>query len=145
MTKSTVDLMRQCCDKDKIDSFSNGFWTITTQELERFRASIVEDLAGAEMPEPAAQVFGYAEGQYEGWRVPKLSFSAKSLKEIPKIGTEFYTRDQYRTGVASVAARTTKTVSSAYTDEIKSLEAEIERLRAVAQLKQVVTNFGKIK
>jgi sulfur relay (sulfurtransferase) DsrC/TusE family protein len=30
-----IKLMREACDKNKVDAWSNGFWTITQDELER--------------------------------------------------------------------------------------------------------------
>lgn len=29
-------LMTQCCDKDKVPAFQNGFWVVTQEELTRF-------------------------------------------------------------------------------------------------------------
>ena len=29
-------MMRESCDKDKVDAWNNDFWTITQEELERF-------------------------------------------------------------------------------------------------------------
>lgn len=31
-----IELAKQACDKDKVDAWHNGFWTITQEELERF-------------------------------------------------------------------------------------------------------------
>lgn len=33
-------LMTQCCDKDKVPSFQNGFWVVTQKELTRFARRI---------------------------------------------------------------------------------------------------------
>lgn len=31
-----VRMAREACDKDKVDAWRNGFWTLTQEELERF-------------------------------------------------------------------------------------------------------------
>jgi hypothetical protein len=35
-----IRAMRSVCDKDKVDAWQNGFWTITQEELERFAALV---------------------------------------------------------------------------------------------------------
>jgi hypothetical protein len=35
-----IKLMREACDKDKVDAWANGFWTITQDEIERFAALV---------------------------------------------------------------------------------------------------------
>ena len=35
-----IRMMREACDTDKVDAWSNGFWTITQEELERFAALV---------------------------------------------------------------------------------------------------------
>jgi hypothetical protein len=35
-----IKLMREACDKDKVDACANGFWTITQDEIERFAALV---------------------------------------------------------------------------------------------------------
>lgn len=37
-----IKLAREVCDKDKVDAWHNGFWTLTQEELERF-AELVRD------------------------------------------------------------------------------------------------------
>lgn len=55
MTKDEIiKLMREACDKDKVDAWANGFWTITQDEIERFAALV----AAAEREKMIA----------EGWR-----------------------------------------------------------------------------
>lgn len=34
-------LMTQCCDKDKVPAFQNGFWVVTQEELTRFARRLV--------------------------------------------------------------------------------------------------------
>jgi hypothetical protein len=42
MTRDDVIRMaREACDKDKVDAWRNGFWTLTQDELERFAALVV--------------------------------------------------------------------------------------------------------
>ena len=42
LTKEEVEmLMREVCDKDKVDAYFNGFWTITQEELERFADRVI--------------------------------------------------------------------------------------------------------
>lgn len=36
-----IKAMRSVCDKDKVDAWQNGFWTITQEELERFASLVV--------------------------------------------------------------------------------------------------------
>jgi len=37
MTQNDIIRMaREACDKDKVEAWSNGFWTLTQEELERF-------------------------------------------------------------------------------------------------------------
>jgi hypothetical protein len=31
-----IRIAREACDKDKVEAWSNGFWTLTQEELERF-------------------------------------------------------------------------------------------------------------
>jgi hypothetical protein len=33
-------MAREACDPDKVEAWSNGFWTITQEELERFAALV---------------------------------------------------------------------------------------------------------
>ena len=41
MTRDKILRMaREACDTDKVDAWSNGFWTITQEELERFAALV---------------------------------------------------------------------------------------------------------
>lgn len=41
MTRNEIiRAMRSVCDKDKVDAWINGFWTITQEELERFAALV---------------------------------------------------------------------------------------------------------
>ena len=55
MTKDEIiKLMREACDKDKVDAWANEFWTITQDELKRFAALV----AAAEREKMIA----------EGWR-----------------------------------------------------------------------------
>jgi hypothetical protein len=43
MTRDDIIRMaREACDPDKVEAWSNGFWTITQEELERFAALVVE-------------------------------------------------------------------------------------------------------
>jgi hypothetical protein len=37
-----IEMLRASCDKDKVDPEQNGFWVITTEELEAF-AKLVAD------------------------------------------------------------------------------------------------------
>ena len=37
-----IKLMREACDKDKVDAWANGFWTITQDEIERFAALVAD-------------------------------------------------------------------------------------------------------
>ena len=41
--KEIIRAMRSVCDKDKVDAWINGFWTITQEELERFAAFVVSE------------------------------------------------------------------------------------------------------
>ncbi len=43
--KSTIDMMREACDKDKVDAWQNDFWTITQEELERLVVLVRADEA----------------------------------------------------------------------------------------------------
>jgi hypothetical protein len=36
-------MMREACDKDKVDAWQNDFWTITQEELERLVALVRAD------------------------------------------------------------------------------------------------------
>ena len=41
MTRDNIIRMaREACDPDKVEAWSNGFWTITQEELERFAALV---------------------------------------------------------------------------------------------------------
>ncbi len=43
MTRDDIIRMaREACDPDKVEAWSNGFWTITQEELERFAALVAE-------------------------------------------------------------------------------------------------------
>ena len=35
-----IAMARESCDKDKVDAWHNGFWTLTQYELERFAALV---------------------------------------------------------------------------------------------------------
>ena len=49
MTREDIILMmRDACDKDKVDAWENGFWTITQEELERFAQLIAADAIAKE-------------------------------------------------------------------------------------------------
>jgi hypothetical protein len=37
-----IRMMIEACDVDKVGAWSNGFWTITQEELERFAALVAE-------------------------------------------------------------------------------------------------------
>lgn len=41
--RDTIDMMRDACDKDKVDAWQNGFWTITQEELKAFEALVRAD------------------------------------------------------------------------------------------------------
>ena len=41
--RDTRDMMREACDKDKVDAWQNDFWTITQEELERLVALVRAD------------------------------------------------------------------------------------------------------
>ena len=51
--ESIIRMAREACDKDKVDPWHGGFWTITQEELERFAALVAaaEREACAEMVE----------------------------------------------------------------------------------------------
>jgi hypothetical protein len=38
--ESIIRMAREACDKDKVDPWHGGFWTITQEELERFAALV---------------------------------------------------------------------------------------------------------
>ena len=35
-----IRMVREACDKGKVDAWYNGFWTVTQEELERFAAIV---------------------------------------------------------------------------------------------------------
>jgi hypothetical protein len=35
-----IKLMREACDKDRVDAFQNDFWCVTQEELDRFAALV---------------------------------------------------------------------------------------------------------
>jgi hypothetical protein len=35
-----IRMAREACDKDKVDAWNNGFWTLTQEEMERFAALV---------------------------------------------------------------------------------------------------------
>jgi uncharacterized protein CbrC (UPF0167 family) len=41
--RDTTDMMREACDKDKVDAWQNDFWTITQEELKAFEALVRAD------------------------------------------------------------------------------------------------------
>ena len=43
--RDTIDMMREACDKDKVDAWQNDFWTITQEELKAFEALVRADEA----------------------------------------------------------------------------------------------------
>ena len=38
--EETIRIMREVCDKDKVDAWHDGFWVITQEELERLVARV---------------------------------------------------------------------------------------------------------
>jgi hypothetical protein len=60
-------MAREACDKDKVDPWHRGFWTITQEELERFAA-----LVSAAEREECAKV---AEN-YPNWNELKVNIAA---------------------------------------------------------------------
>lgn len=64
MTRDEIIRMaREACDPDKVDAWSNGFWTLTQCELERF-ASIVRA-----QQDPRQEPFGYFRPEPFGWEI----------------------------------------------------------------------------
>ena len=59
--RDTIDMMREACDKDKVDAWQNDFWTITQEELERLvsivRADEREQARSAPVQEPVAWMY----------------------------------------------------------------------------------------
>ena len=39
--KDIIRMAREACDKNTVDAWHNGFWTVTQEELERFAALVV--------------------------------------------------------------------------------------------------------
>ena len=37
-----IEMVRESCDKDKVDPLQNGFWVLTTEELETFAKKVAE-------------------------------------------------------------------------------------------------------
>jgi|688.fasta_scaffold1653326_2 hypothetical protein len=51
MTRDDIIRMaREACDKDKVDAWHNGFWTLMQEELERFAALVAAAEREAWMP-----------------------------------------------------------------------------------------------
>lgn len=40
---TNIELAREACDKDKVDAWHNGFWTLTQEELDRFAELVRAD------------------------------------------------------------------------------------------------------
>jgi len=38
--EETIRILREVCDKDKVDAWHDGFWVITQEELERLVARV---------------------------------------------------------------------------------------------------------
>lgn len=59
--EDTIRMARESCDKDKVDAWHNGFWTLTQEELERFaalvRAAALEEAAGVVEQTPFSNWF----------------------------------------------------------------------------------------
>lgn len=55
---------REACDKDKVDAWHGGFWTLTQEELKRF-ADIIASASAAREREACAKV---CEAQREQWQ-----------------------------------------------------------------------------
>ena len=45
---NVIRMAREACDKDKVDAWHNGFWTLTQEELERFAQDAYAAGAAAE-------------------------------------------------------------------------------------------------
>ena len=37
-----IEMLRESCDKDKVDPLQNGFWVVDTEELETFAKKVAE-------------------------------------------------------------------------------------------------------
>jgi hypothetical protein len=99
MTRDDIIRMaREACDTDKVDAWSNGFWTITQEEIERF-AALVAAAEREAMQERRA--FELAESYRCGWDGGAAAEREACAKVCEDIDTEYDGEDVLATWCAA--------------------------------------------